>query len=185
MESRRDAIISAAANGELDRLKVMSFNNEKGIGVIHCAAAEGKLNVLDYLIQELGIDVDLKDERGDSLTYATVVGNMNTVEYLLGKGADPKMSNTNGYTPLHCAAEKGHTEILTRLLSRGVDVNALSVYGTPVGLAAKSGQLETLQILLDQNANPNLISGRSFTPLTGAIVSRLPQSLLSVELLLE
>ncbi|MCL7038708.1 hypothetical protein MKW94_022087, partial [Papaver nudicaule] len=122
MRSRRDAIISAATNGELNRLKelvseyddgrglantVMSFKNENGRGAIHCAAAEGKLNVLDYLIEELAIDVDLKDERGNSpLMHSIMGGNIKTVEYLLEKGADPKTSNSRGCTPLHPAAGK-------------------------------------------------------------------------------
>ncbi|KAI3866565.1 hypothetical protein MKW92_027162, partial [Papaver armeniacum] len=116
------------------------------------------------------------------LLYATMDGNINTVEYLLGKGADPETSNTQGYSPVHCAAEKGYTEILTRLLARGVNVNALSESGTPLDMAANHDQLEALQILLEQNANPNLFSGRAFTTLAGAIVSG---SLRCVEPLLE
>ncbi|MCL7027954.1 hypothetical protein MKW94_024636, partial [Papaver nudicaule] len=78
MRSRRDAIISAATNGELNRLKelvaeyddgrgfantVTSLSNDFGVGAIHYAAAKGKLNVLDYLIEDLGIDVNFKDEQ--------------------------------------------------------------------------------------------------------------------------
>ncbi|KAI3838124.1 hypothetical protein MKW92_004766, partial [Papaver armeniacum] len=52
-------------------------------------------------------------------------------------------------------------------------------------MAAANGQLEAIQILLDHNADPNLMSCRSYTPLTVSIVSGLPQSLRCVELLLE
>ncbi|XP_026428760.1 26S proteasome non-ATPase regulatory subunit 10-like [Papaver somniferum] len=189
MESRRaDAdIISAATNEELNRLKkllakyddgrglattVKNVKNVNGAGAIHCAARGGKLNVLKYLIEELGLDVNTKDERGGSpLLQATLGGNMNTVEYLLVKGADPETSDTKGYMPLHAAAEKGYTEIVTKLLSRGVNVNAASEIGTSLVMAANFGQLEALQILLDHNANPNLSPGCSFTPLAGSIVS--------------
>ncbi|MCL7028764.1 hypothetical protein MKW94_022497, partial [Papaver nudicaule] len=200
MESRREAI-SAAIDGDLNRLKelvveyddgrgladtVMSFNNENGRGAIHYAAAKGKLNVLDYLIEDLGIDVNLKDERGDSpLLHATFQGNMNTVQYLLGKGADPNTSDCKGYTPLHSASAKGYTEILTLLLSRGADVNAFSDFGTPLEMAAGEGHLEAMQILLDHNANPNLFCSHLFTPLTTSILSGLPQSVRCVKLLLE
>ncbi|XP_026422024.1 ankyrin-3-like isoform X2 [Papaver somniferum] len=114
-----------------------------------------------------------------------MAGHMNIVEYLLGKGADPKTSDPKGYSPWHCAAEKGYKDILTKLLSKGVDVNAACENGTPLANAAAHGKLEAIQILLDNNANPDLSSGRSFTPLTGSIVSGLPQSLRCVELLLE
>ncbi|RZC83792.1 hypothetical protein C5167_046580 [Papaver somniferum] len=199
MESRRRAILSAASSGELNRLKELlakcddgrglantarNVKDDDGAGVIHFAAAKGHLNVVEYLIEELGLDVNTKDEKGESpMLLATIGGNMNTVDYLLKKGADLKMANNVGYSPLHWAAKKGYTEILTRLLSRGADVNVLSDNGTP--LREASGQPEAVKILLDHNANPNLVSSRLLTPLMGSIVSLLPQSLRCVELLLE
>ncbi|KAI3873796.1 hypothetical protein MKW92_002388, partial [Papaver armeniacum] len=90
-----------------------------------------------------------------------------------------------------------YTEILTRLLSRSINVNGSCEDGTltplevagatlsPLEMAAANGQLEAIQILLDHNADPNLMSCRSYTPLTVSIVSGLPQSLRCVELLLE
>ncbi|XP_026378893.1 ankyrin-3-like [Papaver somniferum] len=211
---KRDAILSAATSGKLNRLKelvakyddgrglantVISIKDDNGVGVIHFAATEGKLNVLKYLIEELGLDVDIKDDaKGESpLFHAVVDGNINTVDYLLGKGANPNTSNTNGSTPLHYAAQKGYTEILTRLLSRGINVNGSCEDGTltplevagatlsPLEMAAANGQLEAIQILLDHNADPNLMSCRSYTPLAVSIVSGLPQSLRCLELLLE
>ncbi|MCL7042777.1 hypothetical protein MKW94_002749, partial [Papaver nudicaule] len=176
-------LVAICDDGRGSANTVRSIKDKNGVGVIHYAAAKGKINVLDYLIEDLGIDVNFKDEKGDSpLMHAIEGGNTNVVEYLLGKGAGPNASNTKGYTPLHSAAEKGHTEILARLLSKGANVNALSETGTPLDMAANYNQLEALQILLEQNANPNLCSGRSFTPLTGSIVS---QSLRCIEPLLE
>ncbi|KAI3868638.1 hypothetical protein MKX03_013148, partial [Papaver bracteatum] len=197
--TKRTAILTAAAvmNSKVNLIAkyddgsglaktVMSVKDDNGIGVIHFAAVEGKLNVLKYLIEELKLDVNMKDLKGRSpLLHATVAGHMNVVEYLLGQGADPKTSDPKGYSPLHCAGEKGYTDILTKLLSRGVDVNGASENGTPLAHAAAHGRLEAIQILLENNANPDLCSGRSFTPLTGSIVSGLPQSLRCVELLLE
>ncbi|MCL7048732.1 hypothetical protein MKW94_017052, partial [Papaver nudicaule] len=126
-------LVAICDDGRGSANTVLSIKDDNGVGVIHFAAVEGKINVLDYLIEELGIDVNLKDEMGQSpLFHATLDGNMKTVEYLLGKGADPKTSTNRGYTPLHIAAEKGFTDILTELLSRGVNVNALCENGTPL-----------------------------------------------------
>lgn len=128
----------------------------------------------------------MKDEKGKSpFLHATTSGNLNTFECLLEKGVDPESSTSRGYSPLHCAAEKGYTEILTRLLSRGINVNGSSEIGTPLDLAANLGQFEAMRILLDHNANPNLFSGELFTPLAGSIICSLPQSLQCVELLLQ
>ncbi|XP_026385317.1 ankyrin-2-like [Papaver somniferum] len=214
---KRDSILNAAISGKLNRFKeliakyddgrglantVMSVKDDNGVGVIHFAAEEGKLNVLKYLIEELGLDVNMKnDAKGESPFYHAVLGgNINIVDYLLGKGANPNTSNTNGATPLHYAAQKGYTEILTRLLSRGVNVNGSCEDGTltplavagatlsPLDVAANNGQIEAIQILLDHNADvskPNLMSCRSFTSLALSIKSGLPQSLRCIELLLE
>ncbi|XP_026424005.1 protein TANC2-like isoform X2 [Papaver somniferum] len=96
----------------------------------------------------------MKDEKGKSpFLHATTSGNLNTFECLLEKGVDPESSTSRGYSPLHCAAEKGYTEILTRLLSRGINVNGSSEIGTPLDLAANLGQFEAMRILLDHNAN--------------------------------
>ncbi|RZC60013.1 hypothetical protein C5167_021771, partial [Papaver somniferum] len=138
------------------------------------------------------------DGKGDSpLSHASLDGNINTVDYLLGKGANPNTRNTYGATPLHYAAQYGYTEILTRLLSRGVNVNGSCEDGTltplgvagatlsPLDVAANNGQLEAIRVLLDHNADPNLMFCRSYTSLAVSIKSGLPQSLQCVELLLE
>ncbi|KAI3851417.1 hypothetical protein MKX03_013030, partial [Papaver bracteatum] len=98
---------------------------------------------------------------------------------------------------MHYAAQHGQTNILTRLLSRGVNVNGPCKYGTltplavacailsPLDVAANIGQLEAIRILLDHNADPNLMSCRLFTSLSVSIKAGLPQSLRCVEILLE
>ncbi|RZC83791.1 hypothetical protein C5167_046581 [Papaver somniferum] len=153
MESRREAILSADTNEELNQLKdkglanaARNIKDDDGVGIVHFAAREGKLDILRYLIEELGLDVNTKDKNGESpLLNATMCGDMNTVEYLLGKGADPETSNFKGYTPLHGAALKGYTDIVTKLLSRGVNVNALCENGTPLDMAVNFDQFEAAQ----------------------------------------
>ena len=47
----------------------------------------------------------------------------------------------------------GYSEIVKFLLSRGADVDALSVTGTPLSLAAFKGHASTVKILLQHNAD--------------------------------
>ena len=72
-------------------------------------------------------------------------------------------------SPLHCAAEEGHVEIVNLLLEKGVDVdigaNGVLITddgasarvrcsgGTPLHCAAKRGQVEVAKILLARGAD--------------------------------
>ena len=43
---------------------------------------------------------------------------------LLEYGARPNAESKNGFTPLHLAAQEGHTDIVSLLLERQANVNA-------------------------------------------------------------
>ncbi|XP_047050436.1 ankyrin-3-like [Lolium rigidum] len=49
----------------------------------------------------------------------------------------------------------GYSEIVEFLLSRGADVDAISVTGTPLSVASFKGHASTVKILLQHNADPN------------------------------
>ena len=55
--------------------------------------------------------------------------------------------------PLFSFLFSGQSEIVKYLLSRGVDVNALSVIGTPLALAGHKGHATIVKILLQHNAD--------------------------------
>jgi len=64
-----------------------------------------------------------------------------------------------GYTPLHLASGKGHTEIVEFLLNHGADTESEIFDGrTPLMLAAwyaKDGKYETIKLLLEHGAKVN------------------------------
>ena len=55
-------------------------------------------------------------------------GHIQIVRHLLGKGVDIEISNGDGYTPLHFAANGGHVELLKLLLENGADINRKVCY---------------------------------------------------------
>ncbi|MCL7030465.1 hypothetical protein MKW94_024312, partial [Papaver nudicaule] len=173
----------------------------KGRGSLHFAAFGGSLNVCKYLHETLKLDVDVKDKNGHTPLYlATVKGCLDTVMYLLEKGANADASDHTNHTPLHCAAKiviigkycdciknftyLGDLKIMTLLLSRGVRVDVPSGSGTALLVAACTGHQDAVKLLLNHGANPNFASGHGgmFRPLMSTIFSK---SWGSLELLLQ
>ncbi|KAL6638914.1 hypothetical protein ACP70R_023550 [Stipagrostis hirtigluma subsp. patula] len=168
--------------GEEEAAPVAALLREKGAGALHHAAAEGKLDVCRYLVEDLGFDVDVRDDIGETpLFHAANRGRFDVTRYLLDHGADPTIVGQAG-SPLHGAAAEGHCETVRLLLSRGSSVDTTAVPGTPLHLAAGHGQDGTVKILLEHHANPNKVAGADDTPLGMAIWAK---SLECVKLLIK
>lgn len=68
--------------------------------------------------------------------HATTSGNLNTFECLLEKGVDPESSTSRGYSPLHCAAEKG-VHIYQQLVVGSQDLCIICIFFPCVTLFLK------------------------------------------------
>lgn len=90
---------------------------------------------------------------------------------LIDAGADVNAKDEDGQTPLHYAADRGHSEALKVLINAGADVNAKNENGwTPLhDLCFDDPDLQTLQALIDAGADVNAKSGDGQTPLYYAI----------------
>jgi ankyrin repeat protein len=95
-----------------------------------------------------------RDESGNTLLHLAVrQKQIETVSYLLDKGADVNAVNTNQQTPLHVAAYIGSADIAGLLIENGADVS-LADYQmhTPLHYAARSGSNEVTELLLKNGA---------------------------------
>ncbi|KAF8689489.1 hypothetical protein HU200_041812 [Digitaria exilis] len=154
----------------------------KGIGALHLAASNGKLEMCRYLVEGLRVDVDIVDCAGRTPLINAVQGeSVEIVKYLLEHGANQDKVDRNGFAPLHSAAGLGCCEIVELLLARGAYTDPVTCCGTPLHIAATEGQDCTMKILLDHNADYNkMING--MTPLYFAISAA---SVKCVELLVQ
>jgi rhodanese-related sulfurtransferase len=82
-------------------------------------------------------------------------------------------TNSDGFTPLHAAAESGQHETALLLIGKGVDVNAKTTGGsnpgeTPLHVAASLGHFEVVNLLIKNGADVNSVNDKSHTPLRQA-----------------
>ena len=73
--------------------------------------------------------------------------------------------NKNGFTPLILASYYNRIEIAKILLAHQADINAISNMGTALMAATYKGDLEMVNFLLDNKANPNITDKKSTTAL--------------------
>jgi ankyrin repeat protein len=132
---------------------------------------------LQQLLQ-LGADTNMLFENGQTaLTMAAWNGNHEMVNLLLNapKRADPNKSNRQGETPLHRAAERGHTETVQVLLTHSANPNVSNTYGeTPLHRAVyftndKGSAVVTLLLNKPSVVNVNAIDKLGQTPLHHAV----------------
>ena len=88
--------------------------------VLHAAVANGHEDILELLLQQSGSDLDKKNHRGQtSILLAAEKGHLSVVQLLLGKGADPNISDEDGTTPLSIALEHKHSLVAETLRECG------------------------------------------------------------------
>ncbi|KAF2018278.1 ankyrin [Aaosphaeria arxii CBS 175.79] len=127
--------------------------------VVLYAAKGGKPSVMQTLI-DYGLHVDHQmDKIGSPLAVAIINNNVELVQFLLSKGADPNdMYWIPQDTFLSAAAALPSTEILTLLLDHGADVeSSMALNG-----AAEKGRIESAKILLDRGADVDQILSYPF-----------------------
>ncbi len=88
-----------------------------------------------------------------ALLWTVRVDDVETAKLLVKAGADAKLANRYGLTPIALAAANGSAAMLRVLLDAGADPNAVDQAGeTTLMAAARSGNLDAVRVLLERNA---------------------------------
>lgn len=113
-EQGRTAIFHAIFSQDVEVVRYLvdhganlSFKDKyaDGESLQHLAAAEGNLNILQYLIEEKGSDINALNDKKETLLHAaSIFAPKSTVRYLVEKGLDILAENSDGETPLHTMA---------------------------------------------------------------------------------
>lgn len=128
---------------------------ERGDTGLILALREGSMKVFAVLLNARGIDLEAKAYNGDTaLMIAAYKGNKPAVEALLAREVEV---NRPGWTALHYAAAVGNNEIVQLLLDKSAYIDAESPNKTtPIMMAAMSGHILTVKLLLDEGADATL-----------------------------
>ena len=90
-----------------------------GNTALHLASANGFIEVVKYLVDELHCDINAKNKSlSTPLSWAAFNGQKKVVEFLLEKGADFDVKNANGKKPSQLAYDSGYYEVSEILLTK-------------------------------------------------------------------
>lgn len=92
---------------------------------------------------------------GMPIYYASQFGLQRVLERLLHHDSDPNVRGGWKGTPLAAAASVGGLSTVKRLIDHGADVDLEDNFQTPLTAAARRGDEKTLQLLLENKADPN------------------------------
>lgn len=97
-------------------------------------------------------------------------GDPETLRWMIGQGMNPNLSSWKSETPVHRAAAGNRYESLSILIESGGHVDVIEGFdeSTPLGIAARAGFVESVQVLLDAGADPNLAGSDWARPLCHA-----------------
>jgi len=147
------------------------------------AAANGNTSLLKYLIEGCGIPVDDKEYSVEdssktgwtALQWAAYNGKINSLGYLLSKGADINTHYSSyRFSPLHLAVFGGHEEAIIILASNGADVNLIDYNGwSPIHYACRDGYIGAVKKLLEFNPDVNLKTFTGYTSLMLAAIFKI------------
>ncbi len=130
-----------------------------------------------------GIPVDIREKaswRWTPLMFAVESGDLETIRFLLDRGADVNALDIRNAAPLYIAAKRGDTAIVSLLVERGAELNHSSGskydddkwhdLGTALQGASYFGHIDVVRLLLEKGADINVISpAKSQTALSQAL----------------
>jgi len=149
----------AAFNGRTELLRLLLTGNragqdlrdDQGRSALHLAARGGRIDTVDSLLA-LGMDINVKDMRGDQiLSYAASGASALTVQKIL-QHPSLCVEESDGWSPLHWACRIGDAEVLRLLIDRGfqghvVRTSEPQALWTPYSIAIFHGNRKLLSEL--------------------------------------
>jgi len=136
--------------------------SESGQVALFLAMRDDAPKVAAALLASPALNVDAANATGETaLMMAALKGRLDWAKRLIERGAKV---HKPGWAPVHYAATGPNTELLTMLLDRGADINALAPNrNTPLMMAARYGPENNVKLLVQRGADKKLINERNLS----------------------
>ena len=182
-----EELVKAAANGDVARCKeVLQRPDSDANGVfahhtaLQAASQNGHVEVVKLLLSVKGCDVEKEDKDGDRAIHHASFGDEAIVVELLHKVAacDLNARNKKRQTPLHIAVNKGHADVVDKLLQLKCLPSLQDSDGdTPLHDAISKKGDKILESLLDHKADVTLTNNNGFNALHHAALRGNPSAM--------
>jgi ankyrin repeat protein len=136
------------------------------------AAASGMPSLTELFLEIVTDYHTVNDKNQSALSFVARTNDIHTASFLLGQGlkVDQKSSD-NGFTPFLEAVSANKMEMAKFLVENGANATVRDRQGvSAVYFAAKNGNLELLQFLIEKRALIDTPDSYGFTPLMEAIL---------------
>ncbi|KAJ5072020.1 ankyrin repeat family protein [Anaeramoeba ignava] len=175
-------ILLAVKLGQIEILKIFSqieqvdlnfvHENFRGITPFLFSIENRNLKVAEFLIsQKCDLNAQETQSKKSALHYAVEFQDLEIVLFLLNNSINLELRNSDNFTSLHLAIQKGCKDIVDNLLKFGADPNAQTLNGLNcLHLAANSKNSEILKLVLNtKKVDINSFDNTHKTPLLYAV----------------
>lgn len=139
-----------------------------GLAPLHVAVNNANLDFVLFLLKQGANPNQTSENSGQTPLYlAAINAQENIAQALIKLGASVSQGDYDQILPIHCAVAANSLNLIKLLLNQNPShINARMSSGfTPLFLAARVGNVESLQFLLSQGADPAITSHNGVTPL--------------------
>lgn len=178
-------LVKSAANGDAQKCEELLQRpdvNVNGVFSSHtafqAASQNGHIAVMRVLLQH-GANVEIEDKDGDRAVHHAAFGDESGAIAVLGEThADLNARNKRRQTPLHISVNKGHIQVVRKLLELGCHASLQDCEGdTPIHDAISKKRDDILTLLLEYNADITLTNNNGFNALHHAALRGNPSAM--------
>jgi ankyrin repeat protein len=145
-ENKQSAALQILCDGSAD----INASCRRGQTALHHAVKNGNILLVCVLLEIESLDPNIRDGCGwTPITYAVLGGSLRLLEVLLTR--QDIALNVRNASPIFWACEKGHMEIVRRLLDHNdVDIDKSVWNKSPLYIAIENGHTEIAKLLIDR-----------------------------------